>query len=226
MSNGDDSRVSGFRGGGEGHAHRRDRHSTLRLEIDGKWTASEVVRLISTVEELYDLRLVLTHREEKTPTEPDRADTIARFLAFEKGRADFYGFDSEFLEETSTLGRIVQDEGEDYRFRFPVMLPAEVGFVPLQLFVPPRARLTVKALRYGSKGATDLTGFAAALRTIERFLSGIIKLVATRTERKLADERRTLENEALRQKIDADRPCVRRSMPIGETENRNSVLES
>jgi hypothetical protein len=120
------------------------------------------------------------------------------------------------LEETSTLGRIVQDEDEDYRFRFPVMLPAEVGFVPLQLFVPPRARLTVKALRYGSKGATDLTGFAGVLRTIERFLSGIIKLVATRTERKLADERRTLENEALRQKIDADRRDREQKLRAGE----------
>ena len=155
----------------------------LRLGIEGRWTCQEFTSLLSSVEDLYNLRLIL-----------------------EVLREDSREFDEIFFEMMHMPP--FRRWRRKARLGFPLALsplglPASAALSTTQLprlseYLSPGEALEVRRISYASPGVSDLAGIGSIVGHVKDFAVRVIELWTERDQRRLQNEGRALDNEAKR----------------------------
>ncbi len=179
----------------------------LRLEIAGAWSAFDFGQLLSDISELYSLRLLFEilqddYREldrfayEISPFPSARRRLLYRYLA---GLPTGFGF----------AGAL-----------FPI---DEQGLSRLSELLDQNERITIRELQYASPGFADLTGIGTAARSVFDFIRWVVEFRDAKASRAHDDERKSLENDAMRIRNARDFLAGVRELGTTETEFRRLV---
>jgi hypothetical protein len=143
----------------------------MRIEMDNKWSATELGSLLTNLSDLYSLSFIL-HLIRGNQLEEYLARSLPSFPVFRRRKV--------FLK---WLLRNYILEGSRSLFS--------------EYFIPDE-RLEVRRIKYSSPGVTDLTGIGAIVGHITDFILRLIEHHSTESQRSLENERRELENERIR----------------------------
>jgi hypothetical protein len=159
---------------------------SLRIELDGRWSAEEMGRALTCLSELYNLRLFLELiRDEARELESYYFDRL------ERGDAAF------LARQTRRFRR----RFHPFDFGIFPSLPAiwiEREFVNLAGLVRPEESLDIRRINYASPGFADLTGIGTVVGHLKEFVLKLIERRDLKRQRELSDEKAELENERIR----------------------------
>jgi hypothetical protein len=148
---------------------------TVRLHIDGLWSAEEMGQFLLDLRDLYNLVFALLLLR-------DDSRAISRDLYGPRGGPPPDRFRRWLWVEFGYLPP-----------SFPNLKDAEA----LSQLVEPDERLQVRRIQYGSAGIKDLTGLGEVIGHLKDFLLRLIELKVTSTQRKHENRKRELENQRL-----------------------------
>lgn len=175
----------------------------LRLELDGRWSAEELGNALTSLSDLYNLRLFLELLRED-------------IREWERYFPDFLDF------PPSTRRRLRR---HPYRTVFPFWqgLPAldDSYLSRLPELIAPEERLMVRRIKYASPGITDLTGLGAIIGHLKDFSLRLIERRDGKRSRELSEERAELENDRLRIENARSFVALTRDLGYSETEIRD-----
>ena len=136
----------------------------MRLEIDGKWTAEDMIKSFSCLQDLYNLRFMLQVEYEEWKEWRDFYEELRFSPVFHKRFRDRLFFARDFfpLFDKSVLP----------------LTDTELSKSP-RLFYP-EERLYVRRVNYGSKGIKDLAGVGEIIGHVKDFVLDVIHLCVDR----------------------------------------------
>jgi hypothetical protein len=145
----------------------------MRLDIGGRWTASEMANSIREIEFLYGLRLYLNAVEDAEPY----LDKMFHFPPFRDWRKRL---------------------GVSYPYPF-IMPHGQFLFTPeeLQRYTSiyfPKHVLTIRRIDYASPGIKDFLGIGEVLKQVREFVQFVIELYTNREQRNLQNNAQRIEN--------------------------------
>jgi hypothetical protein len=148
-----------------------DQFATLRLEIDNQWTANEFADLFSEITLIHEMA-------QFSFAEINGKTLIPPFPRGARRSSANQNLENEFQ---------LKDPAFDF-------YPDATALQYMRYFIRWPEVLSVKAIKFGSKGFTDFLGMAALMGKVGDFILGV-------TDRYLAKEDRILDREAKRQDI-------------------------
>jgi hypothetical protein len=145
----------------------------LRLNIDGRWTASEMAASIQEINFLYDLRLYLNSLEDAEPYWDELYHFFPPFRHWAKRRgilpAPFFFPQAPFLYRP-----------DDVRQFSKLYFPEHV--------------LRISRIEYASPGAKDFLGIGEILKQIRIFVQYLIELPQNREKQNLNNAAQRIQN--------------------------------
>lgn len=156
---------------------------TLRIDIDGDWTAEEFSTSFRLLNELYSLRAVIHIEKESF----DELEMYAR---------EFLDFPLSWRRFPRRLRALYLGRG----LPFPPVLPPLIDLnIPESTFelLEPEERLRVAKIQFSSPGFKDLAGLGEVVGHLKDFILRLIELYASRRQRHLENE---LREEAIQAK--------------------------
>jgi hypothetical protein len=166
---------------------------TMRIVIDGEWTATEMAQSFRALDDLYNFRVFI------------RSDMPHRFY---KRLGRRFPFPPEFfLEEFGPLllfdkmfplvgSPEVPGEGRDLLYAMMVMLQA------VREDDSSVSALEVRAVKYVSEGFKDFAGIGEIVGHVKDFVLRLIEIFITRKHREELCEQARLENEERRRRME------------------------
>ena len=162
--------------------------STIRISIDGDWSAREWQWCLRCYEELYNILFFLILSDQEFPTRSKYfRDALVQSLSLSEG-----GIEKFVISHGDMEGWTFQSRPVAVRREFPNDLPLAIGNS-----IRPHESLDVTKVKYGSQGFTDLTGIGEVVGHLKDIVFRIIDSVEGRKDRRLRQERLELENEGL-----------------------------
>jgi hypothetical protein len=151
----------------------------MRIEMDNKWSATELGSMLTSLSDLYSLRLIL--------------DSIR------KGHEMWESIARKFPPLPSTqksLKESLMQSIKDLTFK---LSPTRISDrSPFSDYLNPDELLEVRRVKYSSPGVTDLTGVGAIVGHLKDFILRLIEHRSTEPQRNLENELRMLKNERIR----------------------------
>lgn len=159
-----------------------DETQVLRIEIDGRWEATEFVAALSAIDRLYTLRFGLALEQEELH------DLREIYL---NARVPPVLSSVRYLRRGQELDPTI--------LPFPEWTPVTTAsrITAISKLLEPSERVVVQRVIYGSPGITDLIGISPIVGDIKDLLVRLIDHWSTRRQRDLENDRRELENRQL-----------------------------
>lgn len=155
---------------------------TMRLHIDERWTAQDMINSFSCFDELYNLRLMLQYEYEEWLNWREFYHELEMFPPFRSR------FRKLLFRQRGNLPFLNQS---------PMPL-TEQQLSELPGLIFPHERLFVRRVKYGSEGIKDLVGIGAIVGHVKDFVLEIIRIRIDKEKRTLENEERRLKNQQLR----------------------------
>ncbi|MBT9137328.1 MAG: hypothetical protein DDT34_02418 [Firmicutes bacterium] len=184
-----------------------DEPTRIRLNIDGRWTATDMSLCFQATSDLYALRTALTLLEDDWQEAqyfferfylrrgPSR---IPPFMFRRLGGAQFFPNAAAGLQSPDQLVELLG----------------------------PEERLQVQAVQYGSEGFKDFTGIGTAIGHLKDLVIKLIDIGVGRNRRAIEEEGLKLDNEAKRLKNAREYLALAKEVGCSEPEIRQMVLWS
>jgi hypothetical protein len=150
----------------------------MRVEIEGSWTAKDMAESLSSLRELYNVRLGIQMIYEDYRDAPDYIYEMRHLLPFRRRR-----YLNPFLLQQALIA------GSS----FTITDPAQISRL-----IAPEEELKVRRIDYASPGLKDLAGLGDIVGHVKDFTLKLIEHFSSRRKRELLDEEQKLKNEALR----------------------------
>jgi hypothetical protein len=148
----------------------------LRIEIDGRWSVEDMVRSFSSLQDLYNLRLIIQVTHEDLRDFDSFYDEIIHFPPFRlsKKRRMFY---QRFFVNPYFSTPTISLKSKDLR--------------KLSTLLYPQEQLKVSRIEYNSPGIKDIAGLGEIVGHVKDFILRIWELgIIARRQRKLENEER------------------------------------
>jgi len=145
----------------------------LRLNIDGRWTASEMAASLQEINFLYDLRLYLNSAEDVEPYWDEIYQFFPPFRRLAKNRGSFPS--PLFYPQAPFLYR--PDDVRQFS----------------SLYFPDNA-LRISRIQYGSPGSKDFLGIAGVLKQVRIFIQFLIGLRQNQEKQNLNNAAQRIQN--------------------------------
>ncbi len=145
---------------------------SLRLGIDGSWTATEMSDSFAEINYLYNLRLFLNSIEDAEPY----WDELYHFFPPFRRKAKQFGIPNPFFFPHGTL---VQRPDEIQQFS--------------RIYFPEHV-LQVSRIEYGSPGGKDFLGIGEILKQIREFIQFLIERRQAFQEKQLSNDAQRIQN--------------------------------
>jgi hypothetical protein len=173
----------------------------IRLEIDGRWSVSEMSRSLAHLEDLYNLRLILETMQDEW--------------------RDWEKFNMEFMHFPPFRKSFKRRMMSPFPFVYPFLQTPVIPLAPDELsklsrMVFPNEQFEVRKIEYGSPGFKDLAGVGEITGHLKDFLVVLLDRWLNRKQRKLQDDEREIRNEGLR--IENARQFVQLAKDAGYSE--------
>ncbi|MGN7100335.1 hypothetical protein ACTHR6_01915 [Ralstonia holmesii] len=177
----------------------------LRINIDGRWEASEFAASFSALDRLYTFRLGLE-------MEYEELRELRRFY-----------FDTPFPSSMRYMRRwaVAARSSLLHPDRAPLVSAARISAISELL--EPDERLVVRRISYASPGIKDLAGIGEIIGHVKDLLLHLIDLWSTRRQRSLENERRELENQQLQVAIAKEFVSFAKELGYSQGEMRQIV---
>jgi hypothetical protein len=176
---------------------------SIRLQIEGRWSAQDMGNVLLAISDLYDLRLLLELlNDEWRVLDRYYDEFLHRFPLPSRRRRRFL-----------SLGPFPLEFG-----LFAASLPPldDAHLARVSQVLEPDERLHVRRVSYASPGSIDLVGIGAVVGHIKDFMLKPIERHDSKRHRELSDEREELDNERLR--LENARTFVALARDLGYTE--------
>ncbi len=179
----------------------------LRIEIDGRWSVSEMSRSLAHLEDLYNLRLVLEVMHEEWRDWEEFYMEFRHFPPFRKSM------------KRRMLNPIL--------FTYPFSPVPTIPLVPEELsrlsrLVYPNEQFQVQRIEYASPGLKDLVGLGEITGHVKDFIIALLDRWLNRRQRKLENDERVLRNDQLR--IENARQFVQLAREVGYSDQELRTL--
>ena len=157
-----------------------DSTKIMRLEIDGQWTADDMINSIKAVQDLYNLRLILQFEYEEWLEWREFYHELKFFPPFRKRMQARLFFERENFPSCKTIIPLSEDE---------LSRVSELCY--------PNEVLNIRRIKYGSKGIKDLAGIGEIIGHVKDFILELIHIRKDKEKRSLENEERKLKNQHL-----------------------------
>jgi hypothetical protein len=158
---------------------------SIRLDIEGRWSAEGMGKLLLAISDLYDLRLFLEFLSDEWRILDRYYDEFLHRLPLSSRRRRRLLSFGPFPWEFGFFGPSLPTLDEPHLTRISQVLE-------------PDERLHVRRISYASPGSIDLVGIGAVVGHIKDLVLKLIERHDSKRHRELSDEREALDNERLR----------------------------
>ncbi len=158
--------------------------ATIRLEIDGRWSANQMAKSLQHIEELYNLRLMLEIMKDDLRNWDESYIEAIHF--------------PPFRHRISRLMRRDEFTGSGFSPFKDVCSGSMLDFTSMSKLILPEEQLAIMKIKYGSPGFEDLAGIGKIIEQLLNFLRWVIEYFGSGEVRKLDNETKRLSNEGMR----------------------------
>lgn len=153
----------------------------LRFEIEGKWSVEDMIRSFSSLQDLYNLRLITQVAYEDLRELDYLYDELIHFPPFRLSKKRRMLYQRFFINPYFATSNIPL-KSKDLK--------------KLSTLLYPQERLEVRRIEYNSPGVKDIAGLGEIIGHIKDFILRIWELgIIARRQRKLENEEREIKNQ-------------------------------
>lgn len=189
----------------------------LRIELDGRWEASEFAASFNALDRLYALRLGLALELEEFQ-ELDQFYPVSGIGPL----TDITG--RRYLGARASRRILASTWYSGLRLQRDVLVSGSRISARSSELIEPKERLTVRQVMYGSPGFKDLVGLGEIVGHLKDLLLRLIELWTTKDQRALENEHRRLANQQLQ--VEITRQYIGVAQELGYTKRETRQLVS